>query len=282
MMDTILQTDRGIPKVIHYCWFGKGEKPPIVQDCIKSWKEYCPEWCIVEWNESNFDVNCCEYTKEAYAKKKWAFVSDVARLIILYENGGVYLDTDVELTASLPEEWLQYKSFLFFEFKSRIATGLGFGCEKGNKCIKYMIDDYSDRRFIKENGKLNLEACTYYNTNALEQYFESLKLNDKFQVIDGNAFMSTGMYNQVACHHYASSWTDSPKNKIEKKREWKDSKIKRFLRNPDRQRWVRSHTGKRVSKIYTFIAYDLTEMGLAFYLKRWCKKYVLKQEKGKE
>ena len=71
MMDTILdrQKDRGIPKVIHYCWCGKGEKPPIVQDRIKSWKEYCPEWCIVEWNESNFDVNCCEYTKEAYAKK---------------------------------------------------------------------------------------------------------------------------------------------------------------------------------------------------------------------
>ena len=89
-------------------------------------------------------------------------------MIILYENGGVYLDTDVELTASLPEEWLQYKSFLFFEFESRIATRLGFGCEKGNKFIKYMIDDYFDRRFIKENGKLNLEACTYYNTNALE------------------------------------------------------------------------------------------------------------------
>lgn len=273
------QTDRQIPKVIHYCWFGKGEKPPIVRDCIDSWKKTCPEWKIVEWNESNFDVNYYGYTKEAYSQKKWAFVSDVARLVILSENGGVYLDTDVELKKPIQDEWLQYKSFLFFEFESRINTGLGFGCKKGSECIKYLADDYLNRKFIKNNGSLNQQACTYYNTNALERYFASLKLNDKFQVIDGNAFLSTGMYNQIACHHYASSWTDSPKNKIEKKREWKDTRIKRFLRKPERQNWVKKHLGARISGIYTFIAYDLTEMGPGFYLRRWFKKYIIKMKK---
>ena len=273
-MSTFL-TDRGIPKVIHYCWFGHGEKPPIVQHCIKSWKEKCPEWDIVEWNESNFDVNCCEYTKEAYSKGKWAFVSDVARLIILHENGGVYLDTDVELKTTIPEEWLKYSAFLFFEIETRINTGKGFGCKQGNDCIKYMIDDYSGRKFIKENGKFDLRACTYYNTNALERYFESLDLSDRFQVIDGNAFISTGMYNKIAIHHYASSWTDDPKQNIETNKKWKDSGIKRFLRNPKRQKWIKQHTSEQIEKIYTFIAYDLMENCLIYYVKRWCKKYII-------
>lgn len=268
-----------MPKIIHYCWFGRGEKPPIVQDCIRSWKEKCPGWDIVEWNENNFDVNCCEYTKEAYSKGKWAFVSDVARLIILYKNGGVYLDTDVELRTAIPEEWLSYNAFLFFELETRINTGMGFGCKQGNSCIKYMIDDYSGRRFIKKNGELNLRACTYYNTNALEQYLGSLDLNDSFQVIDGNAFMSTGMYNNIAIHHYASSWTDDPKINIEIKKRWKDSGIKRFLRSPKRQKWIKQHTSKQVENIYTFIAYDLTEKGPLFFVKRWGKKYIINKLK---
>lgn len=94
-----------IPKVIHYCWFGGKEKPELVKKCIDSWKKYCPDWEIYEWNETNFDISLVVYMKEAYEMKKWAFVSDVARLMIIYLNGGVYLDTDVELTGSI-ETWL--------------------------------------------------------------------------------------------------------------------------------------------------------------------------------
>lgn len=81
-------SDIKIPKVIHYCWFGKNEKPDIVKKCIASWKKYCSDWEIKEWNEDNFDVTSIPYMKEAYEAKKWAFVSDVARLLIIYQSGG--------------------------------------------------------------------------------------------------------------------------------------------------------------------------------------------------
>ena len=86
-----------IPKVIHYCWFGKGEMPKIAKKCIKSWEKYCPDYEIICHNEDNFDLSQNRYMREAYEAKKWAFVSDFARLKIIYDHGGIYLDTDVEL-----------------------------------------------------------------------------------------------------------------------------------------------------------------------------------------
>ena len=84
-----------IPKTIHYCWFGKGEKNPTIQKCLASWREHLSDYNIIEWNEENFDTNKYEYTKRGYEDKKWAFVSDYARLVILREHGGIYLDTDM-------------------------------------------------------------------------------------------------------------------------------------------------------------------------------------------
>lgn len=89
-----------MPKVIQYCWFGNSPLSELAQECITSWKKYCPEYEIKEWNESNFDVNCCDFVKEAYEMKKWAFVSDYARLKIIYEQGGIYLDTDVRIKSA--------------------------------------------------------------------------------------------------------------------------------------------------------------------------------------
>ena len=79
-----------IPKVIHYCWFGRNKKSKSVLKCIQSWKKYCPDYEIIEWNEDNFDVNCIPFVKEAYDAEKWAFVTDYARLKIIFENGGIY------------------------------------------------------------------------------------------------------------------------------------------------------------------------------------------------
>lgn len=130
-----------IPRKIHYCWFGRGKKPKLAKKCIESWKRFCPDYEIIEWNEDNFDINQYEYVKYCYREKKWAFLSDFVRLIVVYEQGGIYFDTDVELIKS-PNELLKYEAFYGFENKEIIATGLGFGAEKEHKTVKEMIDIY--------------------------------------------------------------------------------------------------------------------------------------------
>lgn len=261
------QADTRIPKTIHYCWFGGNEKPPLVKFCIESWKVHCPEYSIVEWNEANWDVTKFQYAKDAYSQKKWAFVSDIARLDIIGEHGGIYLDTDVELKRNL-DDLLGYSGFMFFEFETRISSGLGFGAEKNNPLILAMLEDYHGRQFFKPNGALNLEACTYYNTTVLEKSIPELLLNDRHQEINGFAFLTTGEYGQIASHHYSASWTDTPKTVITEKRPWKDTKLKRFLRDPQKQKWVRSHMGYRGQKTYEFFAYDLLELGPIYFFKR--------------
>ena len=103
-----------IPKKIHYCWFGRGEKPKLAKKCIESWKKYCPDYEIVEWNEDNFDINQNEYTKYCYNNKKFAFLSDYARLMVVYKEGGIYFDTDVEVVRSF-DDLLNNKAFVGFE-----------------------------------------------------------------------------------------------------------------------------------------------------------------------
>ena len=123
-----------IPKKIHYCWFGYGEKTKLVQKCIASWKKYCPDYEIIEWNETNFDVNKNAYTKMCYEQKKYAFLTDYIRLVVIAEYGGIYLDTDVELVRNI-DKLLENRAFFGFETDEYVATGLGFGAESGNKMI---------------------------------------------------------------------------------------------------------------------------------------------------
>lgn len=103
-----------IPHVIHYCWFGNNPKPKLVTDCISTWKKYFPDWEIKEWNEDNYNVRAIPYIQEAYEAKKWAFVADYARFDILYQYGGIYLDSDVEFIKPLPPQFLQLKGFTGF------------------------------------------------------------------------------------------------------------------------------------------------------------------------
>ena len=138
-----------LPKKIHYCWFGGNELPDLAIKCIESWKKYCPDYEIIEWNETNFDLECCDFVKEAYKAKKWAFVSDYARLKVVYDNGGIYLDTDVELVKSL-DILLQEKCYFGEETTGYVATGLGFGAENGNRTSDFFplcinsLRDFSD------------------------------------------------------------------------------------------------------------------------------------------
>lgn len=142
-----------IPKIIHYCWFGRNPKPELVQRCIASWKKYCPDYEIIEWNESNYDISKSAFMLEAYNCKKWAFVSDYARFDIINEQGGVYFDTDVELTAPI-DELLVNDAFFAFETARNIASGLGFGATKGHVSIIACLEPYLNRHFLV-HGKMD-------------------------------------------------------------------------------------------------------------------------------
>lgn len=158
-----------IPKIIHYCWFGGNPLPKLAQRCITSWKKYCPDYEIKEWNESNFDLNCCDFVKEAYQAKKWAFISDYARLKVIYEEGGIYLDTDVEVIKKI-DIFLDNKCFLGEETSGFINTGLGFGAEKGNIIVGEMLGMYAGKHFKLDDGSYDMIPCPEKNTEPLKKY----------------------------------------------------------------------------------------------------------------
>ena len=157
-----------IPKKIHYCWFGGKEKPKEVLKCIDSWKKYCPDYEIIQWDESNFDVNAHPYTKQAYELKKWAFVSDYARLWIVYNEGGIYLDTDVEVLKNL-DDLLDNDAYMGFEDKTYVANGLGFGAVKNHPFILKNMNAYDKESIIGKDGKLDPVSCPVYTTNLLRE-----------------------------------------------------------------------------------------------------------------
>lgn len=151
-----------IPKIIHYCWFGRNPLPPLAQECIASWKKYLPDYEIKEWNEDNFDVNIIPYTAEAYKQKKYAFVSDYARFWVMYKYGGIYFDTDVEVIKPM-DDIIAKGNFMGFEvdpdgentpgkyaprYCFDVALGLGFGISKGHPFIKKMLDYYQNLKFV--------------------------------------------------------------------------------------------------------------------------------------
>lgn len=222
--------EKNIPKIIHYCWFGGGEKNKLIKKCISSWKKYNPEYTIIEWNEKNVDLSCNRYVKEAYENKKWAFVADYIRLYVVYNKGGIYLDTDVELIKSL-DEFLSYDAFFSIEKNGNINTGLGFGAKVGNKTVKRLMDSYEDIYFYdKKTGKLDLTPCTYRNTEDFKHIYGNIKdkINLKFRdnvIILGSEFFcpynqKTGKINitsnTVGIHWYNASWRSKSINYREK------------------------------------------------------------------
>ena len=204
-----------IPRKIHYCWFGRNPLPEKAKKCIASWKKYCPDYEIIEWNEDNFDFDKHTYLRWCYEHQKWAFLSDLARLIVVYENGGIYFDTDVELICR-PDELLQYDAFYGFENNDYVATGLGFGASKGHPTVLTMIRYYSG--FHEDvNGNMEMVGCPRLNTKALLEH--GLKLNGKKQEIDGAVILpadylnpyddATGRLNKtvntISIHWYSKS-----------------------------------------------------------------------------
>lgn len=172
-----------IPKVIHYCWFGGKEKPKSVQKCIASWKKNMPDYKVIEWNEDNFDMDIHPYTRFCFDNKKWAFLSDYARLWVVNNNGGLYFDTDVEALKSF-DELLENDAFFGFENKDYIASGLGFGAVAHNITVEAMLKEYDN--FCSGKEEPNLIGCPTLNTKALIPL--GLKLNGEKQIV-GNALI---------------------------------------------------------------------------------------------
>lgn len=256
-----------IPKKIHYCWFGGNLKPEIIEKCISSWRKFCPDWDIVEWNESNYDVTVHPYTREAYEEKKWAFVSDVARLEIVLREGGIYMDTDVELLTSL-DNITDCDAFYAFETNLNVASGLGFGAIAGHPSLSAMLSHYDSKHFIV-NGKPDLSPCPAKNTEALRNQYPQFQRNGSPQIFENVRILSGTEYAAIAYHHGAKSWVDGASSTPHA---FKDTRFKRWMRKPERYDKIERKLGKKALAIYTFISYDLLEMGPVYYIKRVFRK----------
>lgn len=215
-----------IPKVIHYCWFGRNPLPELALKCIDSWKRFFPEYTIIQWNEDNFDVNINQYTTEAYKAGKFAFVSDFARFFVLYTHGGIYFDTDVEVIRGM-DDLLKNGSYMGCEHPNNgnnlpvefgVAPGLGMACEAGNTFIKKMIDYYNTISFYKEDGSFNQTTIVQHTTYMLiEDGLKNINEVQKcagfiiypieyFCPIDYQTGKITITDNTYTIHHYMASW----------------------------------------------------------------------------
>ncbi|MDD6276003.1 MAG: glycosyltransferase [Clostridia bacterium] len=203
-------------KTIHYCWFGRGEKPKLVQKCIASWKKYCPDYEIVEWNEDNFDIGMNRFVSEAYSDRNYAFVSDFARAYVLYNYGGIYLDTDVELFKNF-DAFLSDEAFLGFE-EGGFAGTCVIGAQKGCELMKIYLDRYENSVYFNPDGTKYSDTNVVLMTELLEK--EGLVRNDKKQTVFGitvypRTYFSPYDYingisyitdESVAVHHFAQLW----------------------------------------------------------------------------
>ena len=213
-----------IPKTIHYIWFGGNPLGEKELAYIETWKKCCPDYEIVRWDESNFDVNQNRYCREAYEAKKWAFVSDYARLWVLVNHGGIYMDTDVEVVKPL-DEFLSHKAFSGFERVDSIPTGI-MASEAGFPLFEKLLHDYDDRAFVREDGSLDQTTNVVAITNVCHE--RGFRANNTFQVVDGFALypkewfcpknIDTGVieatFNTYTIHHFRGSWVDAAEREV--------------------------------------------------------------------
>ena len=217
--------DSMIPKKIHYCWFGRGPKPELAERCIASWKKYCPNYEIIEWDEDNFNIHCNLYVEQAYEHHKYAFVTDYVRLYVLYNYGGIYMDTDVEVLKPL-DEYLFHEALSGFENDSQIPTGL-MACREEFPLFKELLAYYDTTSFVNSDGTLNTTTNVVIITNMMLQ--RGFIPNGQYQVVDGFALYPKNVFcpdhkklsNQnymrktATIHFFAGSW----KSERERKRE---------------------------------------------------------------
>lgn len=214
-----------IPKIIHYCWFGGNELSKTTKVCINSWKKKLPDYKIIEWNESNFDINSNQYVKEAYQAGRYAFVTDYVRLYVLYHYGGIYMDTDVEVLKSL-DSFLKHQAFTGCENEKNSVTGI-IGSEKDHEWIKTLLDYYVDKNFVLPDGSYDLTTNTTVITEITSNKFGWEPVNELQFLEEGIAIypfeyfcakdFKTGKVHitdyTYTVHHFSGSWKTT-KSKI--------------------------------------------------------------------
>lgn len=262
-----------IPKVIHYCWFGRGPIPARDQKCIESWKKFCPDYTIIQWNEDNYDISKNPYMKEAYDSQRWGFVVDYARMDIVYQHGGIYLDTDVELLRSL-DVLLNAPAFVAMERGSNcVALGLGFGAEKECPLLSELCGHYQTLSFYGGDGNPSLKPNPVIITDYLRQFKGFCAEPKKVQFIDQVMVLpadylcpmdySSGKIeiteNTYAIHHYHASW-----------------KTEEELKNMDEYRKTTQIFGKKLGEIVFGIYSCIKAEGLGCYLWNRIRKYIRK------
>lgn len=221
-----------IPKIIHYCWFGNNPLPEMAQKCINSWRKFLPEYKIKQWDESNFNVNLIPYIAEAYNEKRYAFVSDYARFWILYNYGGLYFDTDVELIRPIDDILFQgafmgaqgfCRGYLCGEkvpyLNLTVNPGLGLAVEAKHPVYKDILNLYEKLEFKTDNGRLNLKTIVYYTTIVLNKHGLKKEKRD-IQCVNGIYIYPEDYFNPIsiitermhitkntrAIHWFMASW----------------------------------------------------------------------------
>jgi len=252
----MLEDEKMIPKIIHFCWFGEKEIPKEYRKYIATWKKHCPDYKIVCWTEKKYDIEQCKFMKDAYDKKKWGFVPDYARLDIIYRYGGIYLDTDVEVLRNL-DELLENKMFVGLEKGyNMIALGLGFGAEKGHPFVKKLRDRYHDLDFVcGKDGTVQMCASPAIQTPMFkERYGVNFRVDRKYEFDDCVVYpveyfcpekYGTGEVtitpNTYLWHHYSASWLSSKQKLVLKLKkfisEYCDDELAGMLEKKLKNKW---------------------------------------------
>lgn len=208
-----------IPKIIHYCWFGRGPMPELAIKCIESWHRYMPDYAYKLWNEENFDVNSNLYVKEAYETRRFAFVTDYVRLYALYTEGGIYMDTDVEVLKPY-DDLLSLSAFTGYEGSKAYPPVTGtMASEAGGAWVTEQLSAYDNAHFIKPDGSLDLTTNTAriseimrkngFVQNGKKQIYKDLHV---FPVEYFCPRQTTGevlITKDTYCdHHFMGSWNE--------------------------------------------------------------------------
>lgn len=247
-----------IPKKIHYFWIGGNPKPESVLYCIDSWKKYCPDYEIIEWNESNYDFTKNKYMQQAYAAKKWGFAPDYARLDVVYQHGGIYFDTDVELIRNI-DHLLDNKAFFGFDrakdtTKNNVNCGEGFGAEAYHPILKEMMAAYEALQFKKSDGSLDMTPSPLYTTKCLEK--RGLKNENRDQQLGDVQIYSSDVLcpksfgeiklhlteRTVSIHHFDATWLD-------------DERKRKYERSLQMNRLLGDRVGGRIDRTINDIEY---------------------------